>query len=234
MSSPLILLVDDSPFFLEIERQFLRHTRIDVIEARSSNEALAKCREHKPQLVYLSFELPDHSGADCCRQIKGDPRLRGTAVVAVCNDKRFDQQDLCRQAGCDALLTKPLDRHRFLEIGRSFMAGIREPRRPSLFRVKVQAGTRFLSAKGLDISNGGLFLECGEDLPPGTQLNLEVQLSRPDANGPWISLSGIIAWRNERDKPMKPQHPVGFGVKFIDLPPTAATQIQTYLKTLEK
>ena len=234
MSSPLILLVDDSPFFLSIERQFLRKSLVETIEARTGAEALALCRERKPQLVYLGYDLPDCDGADCCRQIKGDPRLRGVAVIAVCNEQRLEQHERSRQAGCDAVLTKPLDRHHFLEIGRSFLAGIREQRRTCLLRVRARAGDRLLTAKGLDISSGGLFLECGDDLPPGTLLELELQTTRADVGGPWLRLSGIIAWRNHRDKPLKPHHPVGFGVKFTELTPETVTQLYALLKTLEQ
>lgn len=232
-ASPLILLVDDSPFFLSIERQFLRKSLVEVVEAANATDALALCREKKPQLVYLGFDLPDRNGAECCRLIKGDTRLRGTAVVVVCNEQRLDQQELSRQAGCNAVLTKPLDRHRFLEIGRSFLAGIREQRRSCLIRVRAKTGVLTFSAKGLDISSGGLFLECPDDLPPGTALDLELQLSRPDGNGPWLRLSGIIAWRNTRDKPFKPHHPVGFGVKFVNLTPETVTQLYAFLKQLE-
>ena len=67
-------------------------------------------------------------------------------------------------AGCEGVLSKPLDRRRFLELGRSFLAGIRENRRLCLFRVRYRVGEKLFIGKGLDISGGGLFLESAEPL----------------------------------------------------------------------
>jgi two-component system, OmpR family, alkaline phosphatase synthesis response regulator PhoP len=232
-TSPLILLVDESPFFRLVERKFLHRSEIEIIEASSVQETLALSRERTPQLIYLGFELPDGNGAQCCRLIKSDPRLRHISIVMVCHGQNLDQQELSRQAGCDALMTTPLDRQRFLEVGRSFLAGIRERRLPCRCRVRVKNGKVVLAKKAFDISSGGLFLECSEELTVGIVLDLELQLSPPDGNGPWLFLSGLLAWRNSREKPLKPYHPVGYGIKFVNLTPDAVAQLAAFLKTLQ-
>lgn len=227
-----ILLADDSRFFLTIEAQFLRNAPVSILEARSGEQALELCRRERPQLVYLAFELPEISGAECCQRIKADPELQGTPVVLVCKEQALAEQEQARAAGCDAILTKPLDRTRFLEIGRSFLAGVREPRRPCLIPVKVAAGDRVFPSKGLDISSGGLFVESGEALDPGTVVGLEIQLCRPGEQGPWIRCRGKIGWLNTKDKPFKPNHPIGFGIKFVDVPKTAAAVLNGFIRSL--
>jgi CheY-like chemotaxis protein len=232
--SATILLVDDSRFFLTIERQFLRSAPVALLEAQSAGQALALCRQSKPDLIYMAHDMPDQSGADCCRQLKADPQLRAIPVVLVCDGQRPEQLDLCRAAGCDAVLTKPLERRRFLEIGRSFLAGIRESRRPCLIRVRFQTAGKVCAAKGLDISHGGMFVESAELPAAGEFLQMEIQLCRPGETGPWIACTGMVAWLNSREQPLKPNHPVGFGVKFADLPVQSAAVLNGYLKALER
>lgn len=228
-----ILLVDDSRFFLTIERQFLKNVPATLLEAQSAGQALELCRRQTPDLIYMASELPGTSGAECCRQLKADPRLGAIPVVLICDGQREEQIEQCRQAGSDAVLVKPLDRNRFLEIGRSFLAGIRETRRHCLFRVRCRAGERNFIAKGLDISGGGIFLDTSEPLAAGERLQLEIQLSRPDQPGPWISCSGCVTWVNSRENPSKPSHPLGYGVKFTEIPKQSAAVLNGFLRSLD-
>jgi CheY-like chemotaxis protein len=234
MTAPAtILLADDSRFFLTIERQFLRSVPVVILEAQSTVQVPALCRAQRPQLIYMACDMPGESGAECCRRLKADPLLQGIPVVLICDEKRPEQIEQSRRAGCDALLTKPLDRQRFLEIGRSLLAGIREPRRPCVIRLRYRLQDRLVTARGLDISRGGLFVESHELPAPGVTLQMEMQLSLPGEQGPWISGVGVVAWLNQRERPMKPNHPVGFGVKFTDLPMTSAGVLNGFLKVLE-
>lgn len=233
MATPdTILLVEDDRFFLTIEKQFLRSAPVTVLEARTAEEALTICKAQKPQLIYLSYDIPGMNGADLCRRIKTDPQMRGTAVVMVCDAKRQDQNEKSRSAGCDGVLTKPLDRHRFLDVARSFLAGIREVRRSCLIRVRFKAQGQPLTAKGLDISRGGIFLDTSVPLPAGEVLELELQLSHFPEPGPWVTCHGVVAWLNQRDKMFKPTHPVGFGVKFTGMPAESAGPLVQFLKTV--
>ena len=229
-----ILLVDESRFFLTIENQFLRRAPVDIVEAGSAREAVEACRNETPHLVYMAFNLPDQNGAECCQRIKNDSELSGIPIVLICNENEESQINASRRAGCDAVLTKPLDRHRFLEIGRSFLAGVREPRHPCLITVHACCGDKEFSSNGLDISSGGVFLECKEPLELGASLELELHLSRPGEPGPRIKSSGRVAWLNDRDEPTKPHHPVGVGVKFVGIPSQSASVLNGFLRTMEK
>jgi len=229
-----ILLVDDSRFFLTIEKQFLRNTPATVLEAQNAEQLFELCRREKPDLIYLASDLPGTSGIECCRRLKSDPGSAAIPVILVCDEDRPEQLDACRQAGCEGVLIKPLDRRRFLELGRSFLAGIRESRRLYLFRVRYRAGEQRFAGKGLDISSGGLFLESPEPLPAGTLLQLDIQLSRPDQAGPWISCSGLVAWVNTRENPLKPNHPVGVGVKFTQVPEKSAAVLNGFLHSMDE
>lgn len=228
--APIILLVDESRFFLTIERQFLRHVPVSILEAQNCADAVDLCRRKKPQLIYAARELHDSNGIDLCRKLKSDPVLRHIPLVLVCE---ASEADACHAAGCDAVMTRPLDRHRFLEIGRSFLAGIRERRRSCLISVQARAGQTVIESRGLDISSGGVFIETTNMLPVGTPLQLELHLARPRETGPRISCTGIVAWQNLREKPLKPNHPVGLGVRFDELALTVSGVLNGYLRAIE-
>ena len=211
-----ILLADDSRFFRAIESQFLQKTPAEILEADDCDTALTIVRNERPDLVYIAFSLPPFGGADCCQRIKKDPELRTIPVVLVCDPDAPDQPEISRLKGCDACLSKPLDRHSFLQVGRQFLQGIREHRQPSFFPVTIIAGGEELSGKCLDISGGGMFVESKADLAPGTEIQLNFKL--PGGLGEQLSCNAVVSWLNRKPNPMKPHYPHGLGIMFVKLP----------------
>lgn len=211
-----ILLADDSKFFRAIERQFLQKTPVEIVETDSSAEALSIIRNERPDLVYLSYSLPDEGGAALCRKIKADLALSTIPVVMICDKDEDEQTAIARQKGCDAILVKPLDRHSFLQVGRQFLAGIREHRQPSFFPLTFATGGEEFHGKCLDISGGGMFVETHADIPAGTLVNLSFKLPTKEATQ--INCTGEVMWLNRKPNPYKPHYPHGLGVKFVELP----------------
>ena len=227
-SQEKILLVDESRFFLTIEKQFLRNIPVTLLETQSAAQAMTFCRTEKPQLIYLAQEIAGMPGTQCCLQIKADPALRHIPIIMVCEP---GEENDCLLAGCDDVLLKPLDRHRFLEIGRRFLAGIRERRRSCLISATVQSASMNFSAHGLDISTGGIFLDTAAKLPIGTEVRLNLHLARPHEPGPHIDCQGVVAWHNTKENPQKPNHPVGIGIKFHALATQTAAILNGFLHT---
>jgi len=216
MSKLSILLADDSRFFRAIESQFLQKTPAEILEADDCDTALAMVRNERPDLVYLSFSLPPNGGVDCCQRLKKDPELRTIPVVIVCDPDSPEQPELARQNGCDACLSKPLDKHSFLQLGRQFLPGVREHRQPSFFRITILAGGEEFTGKCLDLSGGGMFIESQADLPAGTDVELRFKL--PGEPGTQLSCRALISWLNRKPDPMKPHYPHGLGIMFVKLP----------------
>lgn len=217
MNSKLrILLADDSRFFRAIESQFLQKTPAEILEAGDCDTALAKVRNERPDLVYIAFSLPPSGGSELCQKIKNDPELSTIPLVLVCDPGASDQPEIARQKGCDACLSKPLDRHRFLQVGRQFLEGIREHRQPSFFPVTIIANNEELTGKCLDISGGGMFVESQAYLASGTEIELTFKL--PGGPGTQLSCKAVISWLNRKPNPMKPHYPPGLGIMFFKLP----------------
>ena len=115
MPLPRILLVDDVRLFLELEKSFLNLAQTEILTAANGEEALAIVRRERPDLVFLDLYMPVLDGAACCAAIKGDPELSATPIVMVTTGGKPEEVEQCRAAGCDGLLTKPIDRTAFLE-----------------------------------------------------------------------------------------------------------------------
>ncbi|MBE0501887.1 MAG: response regulator [Desulfuromonadales bacterium] len=215
-----ILIVESSSFFRSIERQFLSKTPAKILEAGSAEEALIIWQKETPELTYVAFDLPGLSAIDFCRQLKALAGTKQASVVLICDKNDAAQMTACQNAACDGILTKPIDRHKFLEIGRQFLPSIREPRRSCLFPItlrydRVGADGAKIQGKCLDISSGGVFIETGELLDLNSFIMIEFVL--PYKDHVKISCKGVVSWHNTRPNPTKPNYPIGIGVKFVDL-----------------
>lgn len=223
-----ILLVDSSRFFRTIEKQFLSKTPATVLEAETGEAGLKACCEEKPDLIYLSFELNDMSGPEFCRKLKADFGVRSIPIVMICDENSPGQLDESRMAGADGVLTKPIDRHKFMETGRHFLPTIREPRRTCLFQIKFTIDGEEYNGKCLDISSGGLFIDTSVRCRVGKVFDLEFVL--PGQKSQEIRCRGAVAWFNDRPNPTKPNYPVGFGVRFVEITQTVLSAIEQFTR----
>jgi DNA-binding response OmpR family regulator len=69
--------------------------------------ALGLARDHHPDLVLLDVMLPDLSGIDICRELKGDPAMTSTTVVMLTAKAQNSDYGEAEEAGADGYFTKP-------------------------------------------------------------------------------------------------------------------------------
>jgi len=227
MGTPLcILIVDDSKFFIELERQFLRNTPATVLPADSAREALLLAREHRPSLVYMDVDMPEMNGFDCCRAFKSDPDLREIPVVLIGGDDPATDEAKARASGAEDYLPKPLDRRLFLASGHRFLVSIdqREPRRNCQIIVDYTFRGRRMLGRCIDISSGGMFLESQLTAQSGEALLLKFFLH--DEKKTPVEVHGRIAWANGKGSIIKEGFPLGYGVEFVDIADSVGTVLR--------
>ena len=110
MAKPRILLVDDSEFFLEVEKGFLKQSDVTIFTAENGRSALELAGKVRPDLIYMGLNMPGLAGDACCSILKADPVLGSIPVIMVIAAGSDRDLEACRKAGCDALLTRPVDR----------------------------------------------------------------------------------------------------------------------------
>ncbi|MEW6197657.1 MAG: response regulator [Planctomycetota bacterium] len=81
-SPPLILLIDDDPDFLDINRRVLEAAGYRVAAFTDAKSALASMAAEKPALIMSDLMMANlDSGFSLCKQIKDDPRLADVPII---------------------------------------------------------------------------------------------------------------------------------------------------------
>lgn len=106
---PRILIVDDREQNRYVLCRVLRQANYECLEARSGGEAL-NLAETLPDVIILDVNLPDMSGFDVCRRIKGDPRISQISVLQI-SASMVSSENKARalEAGADGYLIHPID-----------------------------------------------------------------------------------------------------------------------------
>jgi two-component system cell cycle response regulator DivK len=106
--APLVLVVDDMDDGREICAEYLAFRQYRVATAADGFEALAKAAELLPDIILMDLSLPGIDGWETTRRLKGDDLTRHIPVVALTAHALRSAHDQAVEAGCDAVITKPV------------------------------------------------------------------------------------------------------------------------------
>jgi CheY-like chemotaxis protein len=176
-ANPRILLVDDIRMFLDIQKNILQALPVEVATATDGQEALRLVDEFSPDLIVLDSNMPGMDGVTCCAELKQHHRHRRIPVIMTvpnCDDNAA----LCRSAGCEAVLRKPLDAGVFLDAVTCFIPLVerRDRRVELLVPVEIKTQGRQFSGAILNISRSGALIEPDDTLSMGAELQLSFTL----------------------------------------------------------
>lgn len=227
-----ILLVDDVNLMIELEKNFLHQSPVQILVAHNGQEALEIARRELPDLIFMDLNMPVMDGVACCRRIKEDPELAAIPVVMVTTAGRQDDIELCQQAGCDGFLTKPINRKAFLDIGRKFMPAIdrRRPRLPFNTNIAFRFANHSFTGLGIDISLAGVYIASECEAREGDSIEIGLPLNEAGTEMLWIS--GQVAWINGKELRRKSSLPPGFGVEFDQFDESSAFVLERYLSAI--
>jgi two-component system phosphate regulon response regulator PhoB len=102
-----ILVIDDEPDLLELVRINLKQAGYEVETAETGRDALEQLRRSAPDLVVLDLMLPDVSGTEICRRMRGDAELAEIPIIML--TAKADEVDrvVGLELGADDYVTKP-------------------------------------------------------------------------------------------------------------------------------
>jgi two-component system phosphate regulon response regulator PhoB len=78
-----ILVVEDEHSLQQVLSYNLRRAGHEILPALTGAEGVQLARSLRPDLVLLDWMLPDLSGTEVCRALKGDPNTREIPVIFV-------------------------------------------------------------------------------------------------------------------------------------------------------
>jgi CheY-like chemotaxis protein len=109
VSGETILIVDDNAVNLKLARVLLTALGYCTLTAVDADDALARLRERRPELILMDLQLPGTDGFALTRQLKDSPDTRAIPIVALTAYAMKGDDERARAAGCDGYVTKPID-----------------------------------------------------------------------------------------------------------------------------
>ena len=104
------VLVDDDDAdiraFLEIK---FESWSFEVVTAEDGAGAAASAADIDADLIPLDMNMPSITGFEAARQIRATEKHSRTPIIAVTAHTSTGDRDEAYQAGCDAIVTKPID-----------------------------------------------------------------------------------------------------------------------------
>jgi two-component system cell cycle response regulator DivK len=120
-----ILVVEDNVSNFVLIARLLAFMGIQKCEWKTTGWGVVDFALTMPRvnLILMDLRLPHEDGYEALRQIRQDPRLQETKVVAVTAHSSTDEMQKARDAGFDGFLSKPLDADLFPEQVRQILSG---------------------------------------------------------------------------------------------------------------
>lgn len=179
-----ILVVDDDPAAREYLQELLRESGFEILEARSSAEAIDMARLSRPDAILLDLTLPGVDGPTLYTVFQEDPTLRRVPIVITTDSPKAADGGRV----FPWVVAKPVERQQLLETLASALAAPFREGRPTVLIVDDEPGVRRelcqgLSARGFlvqEAGSGADALTCIAREPPDVVL---VDLYLPDLDG---------------------------------------------------
>ncbi len=104
-----VLIVDDEPQNIELLETMLSIKGYNVVKADNGKSALAALETQDVDLVLLDLQLPDISGIEILKKIRGNPKTKTLPVLMITglSDKKHKLEGL--ENGADDYILKPFD-----------------------------------------------------------------------------------------------------------------------------
>jgi PAS domain S-box-containing protein len=123
-----VLVIEDNVDAAQTIADVLRLEGHTVHLATDGASGLAKARELVPEVIVCDIGLPDVDGYALARELRADPRLRSTRLVALSGYAQPEDRKRAEEAGFDAHLGKPA---RIEDLSEVIAGGATSARRPA-------------------------------------------------------------------------------------------------------
>jgi len=118
-----ILVADDSATMQKVVELALSRVGVELVQARSAEEAMRKVRDVKPDLMLIDHSMPDRSGQDLCATFRKDPRLKGVPIILMAGASSPVDAAAVQRVGASDVVTKPFDSQTLIGKVKQFLLG---------------------------------------------------------------------------------------------------------------
>jgi two-component system cell cycle response regulator DivK len=104
-----ILVIEDNEQNLYLIRYILEDCDYEVFAAVDGKEGIALSASLLPDLILLDIQLPGMDGYAVARNLRENPNLAYTPIVAVTSYAMPGDREKAMEAGCSGYIEKPID-----------------------------------------------------------------------------------------------------------------------------
>lgn len=102
-----VVIIEDERDVARLLEFNLRSASFEVFAAQTGGEGLALVQQYQPDVVVLDLMLPDTSGYDVCKQIRGDSKISEVGVLMLTAKGEAEDRILGLEVGADDYVVKP-------------------------------------------------------------------------------------------------------------------------------
>jgi two-component system cell cycle response regulator DivK len=117
-----ILIVEDNKTDVRLLKDILESRGYETLLAEDGLDAINLAFASLPDLILMDIQLPEISGLEVTRRLRGDDRSRRIPIVAVTAFAMGWHEREALASGCDAYISKPISFLGFLNMVEPFLS----------------------------------------------------------------------------------------------------------------
>jgi signal transduction histidine kinase len=102
-----VLIVDDTPYNIQLLSLMLIRQGYDVQEATSGLEALSKVDQQPPDIILLDIRMPDLNGYEVCIKLKENPLTKDIPIIFISSIEETSEKVEAFSVGGVDYISKP-------------------------------------------------------------------------------------------------------------------------------
>jgi len=234
MPTKKIVLSNDATLLTILNNSFFQREGFGMVLVQDGQTGFQAVEAEAPTLAVFDLAQLGDQALVCCQKIKADPLLAVTPVLLLLPEKPTeDLADACWDAGCDAVVHRPLSAERFLDAACGLLGISRRLARrfPVSFELALLDGAQTKHVGScVNLNAGGLFILTKKLFPVDTLLTIEFSL--PGFEGELRS-AVRVAWVNHPEWRKKNSMPCGLGLQFEKPSLAVKSALQSFLDSLK-
>jgi len=123
-----VLLAEDNDNNKQLINMFLQKLGAEVSFANNGQEAVDLAQRVDYDLILMDMQMPVMDGLEATRQLMS--LGCDTPIVALTANAMKEDREICRQAGCEDFLAKPINRQHFVEVVTRYLCPVEETLNP--------------------------------------------------------------------------------------------------------
>jgi signal transduction histidine kinase/ActR/RegA family two-component response regulator len=116
-----ILVVDDRQENRSLLLSLLKPLDFEVAMAKNGEQGLSVAHQLKPDLILTDIMMSVKTGLTMTREIREIPEIKDVPIIAISASLMEMMEETCLRAGCNAFLSKPIDRQKLLSLLKEYL-----------------------------------------------------------------------------------------------------------------